>query len=668
MASTTTKAKVALELVTRDAPVFPLLPGEKKPLTAHGFHDATTDTTQVESWWHDTPQANIGIATGAAGLVVLDIDVKNGAPGDASWAAIVAEHPELEDTRVARTPSGGRHYYFRGNGDRIRSSVSKLAPGIDVRAEGGYVVAPGSETAEGRYEWLSKRPPAKLPAWLAERLRTAEREPVPATADTVPVGRRNEHLAELAITMRRRFGSGEAAIAAALLEENKRCAAGGLAEAEVRAMATRIAAYAPGAPVAATETWPAPLGEAAYHGPIGALALLWEPVNEADPAAMLLTMLAGFGSICGSKPHAAVGDDRHPGRLFVLIVGESAIARKGMSSGPPLAALTAIDPQWAEDCVANGLSTGEGLIHRVRSPVWEKVPGKKPRRVDAGAADKRLLVWEGELARMFAVMAREGSTLSSVIRSLYDSGKAETLTKNPYSTSDAHVSIVAHITQEELREKLTNTDAASGFANRFLFCCARRQRLLPFGGRADPEELAPHICALQEAAGDVRAGHLDGVVGWGADARPLWEEVYPGLTSDASGMAGKILGRGQSQALRLAVIYALADGSAEIRPVHLEAALAVWTYCASSVRCLFGGRTGSSTADVIEAALCEGDLTRTQISALFDRHGRKAQIDDALRLLQAMGRAHRVRHEASAGRPAELWRAGPEPDDGGDDA
>ena len=197
---------------------------------------------------------------------------------------------------------------------------------------------------------------------------------------------------------------------------------------------------------------------------------------------MLVTMLAGFGLSAAASRTPPLVTTVTLGRLFVLIVGESANARKGMSVGPPLAALKAIDPQWAESCVKNGLSTGEGLIHSVRNPVWEKVAGKDPRCTDAGAADKRLLVQEGELARMFAAMVREGNTLSSVIRSLYDSGKAESLTKNPYSTSDAHVSIVGHITQEELREKLTDTDAASGFANRFLFVCARRQRLLPFGG------------------------------------------------------------------------------------------------------------------------------------------------------------------------------------------
>ena len=375
--SAVTNVATALELAASGAPVFPLRAKDKKPLTDHGFHDATTDVEQVEAWWRETPRANIGIACGAAGLVVVDIDVKNDAPGDESWAAIVAEHPEVEETRIARTPSGGRHYYFRGNGHHIRNSAGKLAPGIDVRAEGGYVVAPGSETAEGRYEWLRDCPSADLPAWLAERLTEADRTPAaPVVEGIIPVGQRNATLASLGGSMRRR-GFGEAAIAAALIEENRHCELGGLSEGEVRTIAASVATYAPAQTPAAGDAWPEPLGEAAYHGPIGALAKAWEPHNEADPAAMLLTMLTGFGSICGGKPHIAIGDDRHPPRLFALVVGESANARKGMSAGPPLAALKMIDPEWAQNCVGDGLSTGEGLIHAVRNPMWEKVKGER---------------------------------------------------------------------------------------------------------------------------------------------------------------------------------------------------------------------------------------------------------------------------------------------------
>ena len=148
--------------------------------------------------------------------------------------------------------------------------------------------------------------------------------------------------------------------------------------------------------------------------------------------------------------------------------------------------------------------------------------------------DKRLFVKEGELARMYAAMSREGSTLSQVIRALYDSGTVGTMTKNPYHTSGAHVSILGHITVEELRQKMSDTDAASGFANRFFFVVARRQRSLPFGGKAEPALLEPHIANLQEAAGLIGAGEFDGEIGWDEEAPgSLWVAVYDGLLSDA---------------------------------------------------------------------------------------------------------------------------------------
>ena len=138
------KLETALGYAERGWPVFPCKRGGKEPITRAGFKDASTDPQQITAWWHESPQANIGVATGAAWLVVIDVDVKNGAPGLESWQALGDQlGPEIVETAVARTPSGGRHYVYRANGHSLRNSVGKLAPGLDVRAEDGYVVAPG---------------------------------------------------------------------------------------------------------------------------------------------------------------------------------------------------------------------------------------------------------------------------------------------------------------------------------------------------------------------------------------------------------------------------------------------------------------------------------------------------------------------------------------------
>jgi len=110
--------------------------------------------------------------------------------------------------------------------------------------------------------------------------------------------------------------------------------------------------------------------------------------------------------------------------------------------------------------------------------------------VDAGISDKRLMVVEEEFASTLRVMGREGSNLSPVIRKAWDGGKLTTMAKNsPATATDAHISIIGHITADELRRYLDRTECCNGFANRFLFLCVRRVRTLPDGGNLASESL-----------------------------------------------------------------------------------------------------------------------------------------------------------------------------------
>jgi hypothetical protein len=106
--------------------------------------------------------------------------------------------------------------------------------------------------------------------------------------------------------------------------------------------------------------------------------------------------------------------------------------------------------------------------------------------VDPGVSDKRLLVLEGEFAQALKVMARPGNTLSPAMRNLWDHGKAGSLTKNDRTKcTDAHVSIIGHIVRDELRREMTSTEMCNGFANRIMFVCARRSKVLPEGGNLE---------------------------------------------------------------------------------------------------------------------------------------------------------------------------------------
>lgn len=140
----------ALALARRGFRVFPLRENANKPPLIDDFPTlATTDEAQIRQWWTQRPRANIGISTN--GLCVIDADPKRG--GLSNLAVLEAENGPIGGMRV-RTPSGGLHIYTVPNRP-VANSVDKLAPGIDVRGQGGYVAGPGSVRSDGAYEEIA---------------------------------------------------------------------------------------------------------------------------------------------------------------------------------------------------------------------------------------------------------------------------------------------------------------------------------------------------------------------------------------------------------------------------------------------------------------------------------------------------------------------------------
>lgn len=164
---------VAVSASLGGVPVFPCA-ADKRPCTAHGFKDASPDPAQIRAMFARPGCAMIGMPTGAAsGFTVVDVDIKNGAQGDV-WLTANAER--LPATRTSLTRSGGSHWWFRAV-DGLRNSASKIAPGVDIRGDGGYIVVPPSPG----YEWRRDAEAAEMPAWLVDLCRPAELVPRPAT-------------------------------------------------------------------------------------------------------------------------------------------------------------------------------------------------------------------------------------------------------------------------------------------------------------------------------------------------------------------------------------------------------------------------------------------------------------------------------------------------------
>ena len=160
--------KAALSYTRRGIPVFPLRPEAKEPLTQRGHLDASTDPRRVHAWWSRWPRANIGIPTGERSrLVVVDVDPAAG--GRASLDRLEEERG-IPQTLSQITGGGGIHLVYRYPEDtEIRNSAGKLATGVDIRGEGGYIVAPPSHT-EGPYRWAERREIADPPPWMVEKL------------------------------------------------------------------------------------------------------------------------------------------------------------------------------------------------------------------------------------------------------------------------------------------------------------------------------------------------------------------------------------------------------------------------------------------------------------------------------------------------------------------
>jgi len=401
------------------------------------------------------------------------------------------------------------------------------------------------------------------------------------------------------------------------------------------------------------QRWPV-LGEDAHQGLPGHIVREIEPHTEADPVAVLISLLSAFGNACGRGAFFRVGADRHHLKINAALVGETSKGRKGMSWGFVRDLMHAVDRYWAEERIENGLSSGEGLIYQVRDKRLGVNKDGDTVLEDPGADDKRLFVLEGEFAGALKVATREGNTLSAIIRTAWDAGKLSTLTKNsPMKATDSHVSIVGHVTKTELVRLLSDSDARNGFANRFLWVCVKRSRILPFGGQWAGQNVAGMASLLGEV---LRFAKGAGEMQWGDSAKPLWVERYPTLSEGAPGLLGAVTSRSEAQVLRLACVYALMDSSATIEEEHLKAALAVWNYAEASARYVFGDATGDAVADRIEEMLIEtpAGMTRAEIRNAFGRNQSSERIGQALSLLEKHGRAWK-NTEHTGGRPAERW-------------
>jgi hypothetical protein len=369
-------------------PVFPCVPSTKIPLTEHGFLDATTDPDRIEWWWSQHPAANIGLAT--QGLVVIDVDGERN-----PWLTQNRERIiELESAPLAVTPHGGTHRVFRQPpGKNWRCTESRLAPNVDTRADGGYIVAPPSVVDGAAYWWVEglelDEPPDRLaePApWLAAELDRLETDsPTSASvagggagSNAIPAGQRNATLARLAGTMRR-VGMSRDEISAALKQTNADRCVPPLSPREVERIATSIARYEPDQiAVAVVENhWeqmyaetnetapenpdPGPLPDSLLHIPgfvaeVMAYTLATAPYP--DPIMAFCAALSLQGLLAGRKVRDSA-DNRT--NLYVLGLANSGVGK----DYPRKINQRILFDAGMPECVGDTFASGEGIEDRM---------------------------------------------------------------------------------------------------------------------------------------------------------------------------------------------------------------------------------------------------------------------------------------------------------------
>lgn len=380
-----------------------------------------------------------------------------------------------------------------------------------------------------------------------------------------------------------------------------------------------------------------------FHGLAGEVVRVIEPHTEADSMALLLNTLIAFGNIIGRTAFFEADGAKHYTNLFGVLVGSTS-AGKGSSWSQIRNLFELVNNEWSRNQVQRGLSSGEGLIAAVRD--------------EDSTKDKRLLVVESEFSSVLSMTKRDGNTLSPIIRSFWDEGSAQIMTKNnPISVHDAHISIIGHITPGELRARLNQTELANGFVNRFLWLEVKKSKLLPEGGKPSDEELKVLAGKLLEA---IEFAQTMEEMKRDEKARLLWVEKYSELAVERGGAFGNATTRVRSQIARLSVIYALMDRSNIIKREHLEAARDFWNHCENSARQIFGESTGDKLADDILQLLRDADngLSKTEIIKLTGNNFNAKRINDALKILADDNLAHWIIvSKPDSKKPVENWFA-----------
>lgn len=644
----------------------------KHPATIHGFKDACNnlENTYGGGILADS-NLNIGIATGGH-FFVLDVDKKNG--GLDALADLEKKHGKLPKTIEVDTGGGGKHFYFKKDSNFKIKCFQNSATGLEIKAEGGYVVCPPSVHASGKtYEWIV--PPyeemAEAPKWLLDYIdNNSKDKKKPARGQDQPrqsspaldlkshngsdEGNRNNTLCQL---IGREFGKKTTPdeILQDAYDWGNRCNPP-MDKSEIEKTFNSIFKREQTNLASSPLIFKPVLHEDAYYGIAGEIVKKIEPETEGHPFGLLITLLIYVGNQHGRKSYFLIESTKHYPNLFTVLVGKSAKSRKGTTVDRIINLFSCANNLHTN--LTTGLSSGEGIKFAVRDPITEtktdpKDPAAPPKTIikDNGVGDKRLLIIESEFANVLKVIKRDGNILDAVLRDAFDGKNLQTITKNsPTKATDPHISIIGSITSDELLSLMDKASMHNGFANRFLFGFVERTKILPHGG--NQIDLSLHINSLSK-----KIQGIHGQMVFTPEAYDYWKEIYPILTEDQSGLIGSLSSRAEAHTLRISMIYAIMDGTLNIKLEHLKAGYAVVNYSLESLKIIFQQKANNTSVGprILSIINSNDGIKQSEILKSLGGHTTAEVVQNALHHLESEQLVFRKIESSNGGRNAIVW-------------
>ena len=459
--------------------------------------------------------------------------------------------------------------------------------------------------------------------------------------ENIAKGGRNIYLTKVAGIMVNRGLSKKAVLLALLAENSEKCNPK-LSDNEVKKIVISVTKYKPSSKIMIKRSKTPPLIDSHLNnveiGIVKDIVNAIIPNTEAHYMAVVFSFLAAFGNLIGRKLFFSVGGGRHHSNLFICIVGRTSKARKGTSWSVIEQIFKPFNPKWLSENVNSGLYSGEGLIHHLRDPKTEfDKKTKQDEIVDNGVSDKRFLCEEQEFSSVLNQSSNKMSILSSILRSAWDGKTLTTIIKNNREkATKPHLTIVSHITLEELKKCISSSDLVNGFANRFLWVYSDRSKKLPEGGNVPQEEIMKISEKLKSVEYWISGKGSDFEIVFDEESRVIWHEVYDDLSEGVDGVVGNVTSRSEPQVIRISLIFAVLDKSNVIRKEHLKAALSLWSYCMKSADYIFGDSVLDDINQSVIRGLvgCSDGMSKTEIHKMFNNHYSKEKIDMSLSFLK----------------------------------